>query len=107
MAGWWFHDLRCSFVTNTPQRGIAESVVLKMSGHRTRAVFDHFNIVSETDLAEAIARIEAGQAIELAAAGEASVTIHVKIGGSGHRELKASSAKYRRGFRILGSGGKI
>ena len=61
LAGVWFHDLRRSFVTNARRRGVPESVVMKMSGHRTRAVFDRYNIIEEDDVREAIKRIEAGR----------------------------------------------
>lgn len=62
LTGVWFHDLRRRFVTNARRRGVPESVVMRMSGHRTGAVFDRYNIVEEDDLRDAVKRIEAGAA---------------------------------------------
>ena len=58
LEGLWFHDLRRSFVSRARKLGISESVVMRMSGHRTRAVFDRYKIVDEKDLREAVRVLE-------------------------------------------------
>ena len=63
LSGLWFHDLRRSFVTNARRHGVPESVVMRMSGHRTRSVFERYNIIEEADLRETVKRIEAGRGI--------------------------------------------
>jgi len=56
--GLWFHDLRRSFVTRARKAGIPGSVVMRMSGHRTRAVFERYNVVDESDLRIAARTLE-------------------------------------------------
>jgi integrase len=58
VAGATFHDLRHTFVTNARRAGVDPLTVMKITGHKTMAVFKRYNTVDEGDLGRARARMD-------------------------------------------------
>ena len=53
-----FHDLRRTAARNLRKAGVAEGVIMKIGGWRTRSVFERYAIVSQSDIADALTKLE-------------------------------------------------
>jgi hypothetical protein len=62
--------------------GVAEGVIMKIGGWKTRSVFERYAIVSQSDISDAMTKLEAGQQRDNAEAAQENKSAQEQFGQS-------------------------
>jgi site-specific recombinase XerD len=74
LLGRLVHDFRRTAVRNLVRAGVQEKIAMELCGHRTREVFDRYNISNEADLRAGVAKLATFHAGTTGATGTTGTT---------------------------------
>jgi integrase len=82
-----FHDLRRTAARNFRRAGIAEGVIMKIGGWKTRSAFERYAIVSHSDIEDALQKLQQRKSLS-----KQKLSMVRNIAGNGkHRLILVSS----------------
>ena len=88
-----FHDFRRTAVRDMVRAGVPETVAMSISGHKTRSMFDRYNIHDERDQREALRATQAYREQQAAVQRERLARMPAAGQGIGKRGQKADKTQ--------------
>lgn len=98
-----FHDLRRTGLTNLIDAGVNEKLAMEISGHRTRAIFDRYNIQDRRQLTTALTKV-AAHVGPLPVLPPAPLSYQARAWQEGRRRVLTPMGRHAHGRRPVAGG---